>query len=836
MSQSTKIIIVANTTWNIYNFRLPLLQLLEKRGFQIVVIAPFDEHIIYLNNLNEGSHLLLHKLKRKSMNPLQDALLFVELSRLYWREKPDLIIHYTIKPNIYGNIAAFLQGIPSICVITGLGYSFINNGLIKKITDALYRFSFLGAKKVLFENNDDRDLFIKNGLSQVGQSVSTKGYGVDTDYFQPQKRTRTDHRKVFLFIGRLLYDKGIIEFVEAARRVRQQDPMTDFWVLGELDQENLAAVSEDLLTDWIEDGVIKYYGNVADVRPYIADSDVVVLPSYREGMPRAILEGLAMGKAVVTTDTAGCRETVEEGKNGFLVPVRNVVKLIERIGDFCAMPVVEIEKMGAVSRQKALQEFDQVLINQSILHVIEQTLAEKNRVYENPSSNQQIEPPTQSSTQTRLLCLLYYFPPIKSVAVNRNWSIVRYLQPYFTDTFVFTTQNNRVLAQEARDTEGVKITPIPTFDYRTLTAWLKPNRSEMHHDEGAKSNPIVRLAIRLLDSFPFNLLFHEGGIFYTIICFWRAVCLIRREKITHIYSSFRPMSDHFTAHLLKIVFPHLVWIADFRDLHIDPLYQMPIGQPFQHWCNKRLLRRANLVTTVSEGLAVHLRAYHPNVYALRNGVHLDSSKITQPTYTHTSLSEYPKFTLAYTGSMWIDERDPTLLLKIVKKLADEGILTPENTQIVYAGKDTAVWQTWISRYHLDSFFNSYGLVSSQKAVEIQNTTHLNILLTSALPNYGGILTGKFFEYLAACKPVLVLINGAQDLEFEQIITDLEAGIVAYNDRSEAELRAFILKLFGEWQATGTVKPTIRHERLKELSWEATIAKLADVLHLKQISK
>ena len=442
----------------------------------------------------------------------------------------------------------------------------------------------------------------------------------------------------------------------------------------------------------------------------------------------------------------------------------------------------------------------------------------------------------ESSSQpsnSRLLCLLYYFPPIKSIAVNRNWGVVRHLQPYFKDIYVFTTQNNRILAQEARDTEGVKVSEIPTFDYRTLTAWLRPNRSEMHHGEGAKSNPIVRFAIRLLDSFPFNLLFHEGGLLYSIIGFWRAAKLIRRQKITHIYSSFRPMSDHFTAHLLKIAFPHLIWIADFRDLHIDPLYQMPLVMPFQHWCNKRLLRRANIVTTVSEGLAVHLRAYHPNVYALRNGVHLEPQKAFElSNQTENASQNQPsKFTFAYTGSMWIDERNPSLLLKIVQDLAYEGIMTPQNTEIVYAGKDTAVWQTWIAKYNLEAFFNSYGLVSSQKAVDIQREAHLNILLTSALPNYGGVLTGKFFEYLAACNPILVLINGAQDIEFERIVTDLEAGIVAYNDRSEAELRAFILHLFYQWQTTGKIEPTIHRERLDELSWEATMKKLADKLNL-----
>ncbi len=457
---------------------------------------------------------------------------------------------------------------------------------------------------------------------------------------------------------------------------------------------------------------------------------------------------------------------------------------------------------------------------------------------------------SKQPSNSRLLCLLYYFPPIKSIAVNRNWGAVRHLQPYFDDVFVFTTKNNQLLPQEARDTEGVKISEITTFDYRTLTAWLRPNRSEMHHNEGAKSSPIVRFGIRLLDSFPFNLLFHEGGLLYSLIGFWRAAKLIRREKITHIYSSFRPMSDHFTAHLLKIAFPRLVWIADFRDLHIDPLYQMPIVKPFQHWCNKRLLRRADLVTTVSEGLAIHLRAYHPNVYALRNGVHLESQKafellnqkrdpsVSTPKNTEISpnipISQYPKFTFAYTGSMWIDERNPSLLLKIVHDLSNEGIMSAENTQIVYAGKDTAVWQSWITKYNLDTFFHSHGLVSSQKAVDIQREAHLNILLTSALPNYGGVLTGKFFEYLAACNPILVLINGAQDIEFEQIVSHLDAGIVAYNDRSEKELRHFILNLFNEFQATGKVEPTIRRERLDELSWEATMAKLAGKLGLTMV--
>jgi hypothetical protein len=430
--------------------------------------------------------------------------------------------------------------------------------------------------------------------------------------------------------------------------------------------------------------------------------------------------------------------------------------------------------------------------------------------------------------QPKILFLLYYFPPIKSISVNRNWGIVRELMPFFTSVFVSTTKNGHLFLQEPQNTEGVKIQSITTFDYRTLTALFNPNRSEIHHSEGSKSNPLVRLTMRLLDSFPFNLLFHEGGILYSIISFWQAAKLIRREKITHIYSSFRPMSDHFTAHLLKIFFPKLVWIADFRDLHVDPLYQMPIGKSFQLWCTRRLLSRANLVTTISEGLATYLRQLHPHVYVLRNGVNLPNHE--KQSILNSQFSIQNKFTIAYTGSMFIDERNPSLLLNILRGLKQSKIITPNNFQIVYAGKDTAVWQDWVNRYELADYFYSHGLVSSVDAKQIQQTAHINLLLTSALPNYGGVLTGKFYEYLTASQPILVLINGSQDIEFEHIISDLNAGLVAYNDRSEIALRDFVLTLFNTWQQHGDVPQTIRKDKLDALSWTTVGKNFIEKLH------
>ena len=420
----------------------------------------------------------------------------------------------------------------------------------------------------------------------------------------------------------------------------------------------------------------------------------------------------------------------------------------------------------------------------------------------------------------RILFLLYYFPPIKSIAVNRNFNLVKHFRFFFTDTFVFTTRNNRFLPQEPKDTEGVKITEITTFDYRTLTHWLNRNRSEVHHTEQTKEHPLVRFAIRLLDSFPFNLLFHEGGILYSLICFYKGFFLIKKQNISHIYSSFRPYSDHFSAYLLTFFFPKIIWIADFRDLHIDPLYQMPLVKPVQHWFNRQILKRAKYVTTISEGLATYLKKYHNNVFVLRNGVEIpaispsDSKEIIRT-----------KFTIGYTGSMFMDERNPKLLLEVVRQLVDKQILRTENFEILYAGKDTAIWLDWIKKYDLTPFFISHGIVSSKEAKDIQNSVHINLLLTSALPNYGGVMTGKFYEYLAARQPIVVLINGSQDIEFETIMSNLNAGCVVYNERSEDELRDFILSLFYQFEKNGKVEQTILSEKLKELEWAFSVQEL-----------
>jgi glycosyltransferase involved in cell wall biosynthesis len=431
----------------------------------------------------------------------------------------------------------------------------------------------------------------------------------------------------------------------------------------------------------------------------------------------------------------------------------------------------------------------------------------------------------------------YYYPPIQSIATRRNLNISRALKNHFAKVFVFTTQNSQFLPKNDENTEGIIIKSIFTFDYRTLAHWLsgKKEKKNTHFSEQTKQNPIVHFfAVRLLNSFPFNLIFHEGGIIYTLICFFKAVRLIKKEKITHLYSSFRPYSDHFTAYLLKIFFPKLIWIADFRDLHIEPQYRHIVFEPFQHWCNKQILKKANIVTTVSEGLAKHLKRYKSNVYVLRNGVTFENLNFVK--------NPLPKFTVAYTGSMFGDERNPTLFLEVIKSLKNDEILSDSeiptqsglrgsNFQILYAGKDTGVWQTWINRFELNDFFKSEGMVSAEEAMNIQRNSHLNLMLTSATSESTGQITGKFYEYLAAKNPIIVLIDGVQDVEIESLTHSLNAGCVVYNNRSFDELRSFILEKFREWETKGDVTSTLNIEKLKALSWENQVQKFVEHLNL-----
>ena len=375
-NKKQKIALVANSSWNIYNFRLNVLDILIEKGYEVIVMAPLDIYSHYSNDFPKIRHIPLRHLARRSLNPFHDVLFVFELYSIYRKENPTVLLHYTIKPNIYGSIVSRFLDIKAIACITGLGYTFINTGFVHWLTKKLYRFSFLRVKRVIFENIDDRLLFNDLKIIEPKKSVSVKGCGINIERFYPMPHWEKSlqNARVFTFIGRFLHDKGIVEFVEAARLVKQKYPDTLFWLVGEIDNGNPAAIHSNILRGWILEGLIENKGFMDDVRPFIAASDCIVCPSYREGMPRVLLEGMAMERAIITTDVPGCREAVEDGVNGFLVTVKSPEALAAAMCCLTELTDEQRTEMGKRGREKVLREFDQKLIANDILQVIESVI------------------------------------------------------------------------------------------------------------------------------------------------------------------------------------------------------------------------------------------------------------------------------------------------------------------------------------------------------------------------------------------------------------------------------------------------------------------------------
>ena len=369
---SKRIAIVANSTWNIFNFRLNFIQKLLEEKWKVIVVAPLDEYITYKEKFPEVHHIPLHNLNRDGNSPLKDLKLIFELRTIYKKLKPDLVVHYTHKPNIFGGIAARLSGRESVAVVTGLGYPFLHSGLTQTVTKNLYKLTSAWHSKVIFENADDRQLFEEERLIDKKQGAVVDGCGVDTQHYLPHPNGQVKDKTIFTFMGRLLYDKGIVEFVNAARLVKQRQPDTEFWVVGELDEDNPSMVNKKDLLEWIEQGDIIYHGFLKDVKPVIAKSDCIVLPSYREGLPRIILEGMAMGKPIITTDTAGCRQTIEEGQNGYLVQVGDAEGLSKAMETFLALPYPHRCEMGKKGRALAEDRFNAKKIAKDLFDIVDQ--------------------------------------------------------------------------------------------------------------------------------------------------------------------------------------------------------------------------------------------------------------------------------------------------------------------------------------------------------------------------------------------------------------------------------------------------------------------------------
>ena len=360
-----KIAVVLNTSWNIYNFRKGLINSLMDKGNQVITIAPKDKYTYKLMDI--GCRHIPVKMDSRGASPIKDFLLILELYWIYKKVRPDVILHYTIKPNIYGTIAASLLGIPVINNVCGLGTMFLKDNLVSRIAITLYRVAFRFPKKIFFQNEDDQELFLKRKIVSSKVCGLLPGSGINTMDFSPSKDQTTGNKFTFLLISRLIYDKGILEYIEAIDNLKKEGVEANFQLLGQIDEKHKRGIPEKTIQKWIEKNQVEYLGTTEDVRSYIERADCIVLPSYREGTPKTLLEAASMAKPIVATNVPGCNSVVKDGKNGYLCKLKDSSDLAAKMKLMHSQKPESRLEMGKLGRDYIEQKFDErIVINKYI--------------------------------------------------------------------------------------------------------------------------------------------------------------------------------------------------------------------------------------------------------------------------------------------------------------------------------------------------------------------------------------------------------------------------------------------------------------------------------------
>ena len=370
-----KILLLANTDWYLYNFRLPLASAIRAQGHDVVLVSPAGKYTSRLEQA--GFRWIEFPLKRRRLNPLAELITILRLIRLYKRERPDLAHHFTVKCVMYGSIAARAVRIKAVInALAGLGHVFSSDGLQARLLRHLITGFFkllLRPTHVIFQNPDDHRVFLQYGLVGERTSHLIRGSGVNVETFNPGVRRPANGERRVLLASRLLWAKGVAEYVEAARLVRESMPGAQFLIAGAADPGNPACVPQEVIDEWRRQKNVEILGHCDDLRTLLKQVDLVVLPSYREGLPRILLEAAACGKALVATDVPGCREIVQHGVNGILVPARNPEQLVRAIKELLLDDELRAE-MGRRSRELACAEFSEEQVINKTLQVYQRCL------------------------------------------------------------------------------------------------------------------------------------------------------------------------------------------------------------------------------------------------------------------------------------------------------------------------------------------------------------------------------------------------------------------------------------------------------------------------------
>ena len=364
-----KIAFIGNSLQTMWQFRSGVLTTLAQMGYEVVVIAPQDSDTIPLQKAN--IRFIPIQIDSHGMNPISDIRLMLQLKHIYRNEHFDLVFHYTIKPIIYGGWAAARTATAYIAVVTGLGYTFLSNNWITKLTKWLYRTALRHAKNVWFLNQDDQTIFIDQRIVSPTRTQVIPGEGVDTTFYHSTLPPTAPF--TFLFVGRLLWHKGISEFVDAAKIVLQKYPKVEFHVVGSLEKPHLGATIQHI-NQWTKTGIITYLGETTDIRPFVQQAHCIVLPSYREGLSRVLLEAAAMQRPIITTQVPGCQEIVENGENGLLCMKQHALSLAQCMLQLLTLTDDDRQRMGEKGREKVCTLFDEKIIIKHYINTLTELL------------------------------------------------------------------------------------------------------------------------------------------------------------------------------------------------------------------------------------------------------------------------------------------------------------------------------------------------------------------------------------------------------------------------------------------------------------------------------
>jgi glycosyltransferase involved in cell wall biosynthesis len=362
-----RIAIVLNTSWNIYNFRMNFVKELLKQGHEVHTIAPLDEYSKYLTEAGCIHHRI--KMDSRGANPIKDSALILELFLKYRKIRPDIILHYTIKPNIYGTLAASLLNIPVINNVCGLGTVFLKKNLVSAIAIFLYKISFRFAGKVFFQNPDDLKLFVTRKLVSAQAADLVPGSGIDLNRFYPAKFRRNE-KFTFLLISRLITDKGVLEYIDAVKQLKAAGISAHFQILGAKDPEHKRGIKTAVIEEWITSSTIQYLGTTSDVREHIHNADCIVLPSYREGTPRTLLEAASSSKPIIATDVPGCNNVVIDRFNGLLCRLKDADDLALKMKEMSSFQDDILQAFGRNGRSKMEAEYSESLVINKYLHAL----------------------------------------------------------------------------------------------------------------------------------------------------------------------------------------------------------------------------------------------------------------------------------------------------------------------------------------------------------------------------------------------------------------------------------------------------------------------------------